>query len=250
MSKVRLFSVLFAAMFAMTALFGCGGDSGGSVKPNDKFEDGRLAGTWEHKSGNDAISTITITGDGNFSMTSVLGVMEVKIATKGNSEIWVGGSKMFDYSISADGNTLTLDGVQYTRKTDNGNTGEGLILGANQAWTDEHEWPGEADGYIFMANGAYQAISNYCGVWEVNWESTYTVSANTLTLNNVMGMDIPSSVPFIIVDNNTLIINGDEYRVTENVTVVTEGGCENDEELLSKSKMSALKNRQKLKNFQ
>jgi len=161
MSKVRLLSVLFAAIFAVTAFVGCG-DSGGTKPP--PVDDGG----------------------------------------------------------------------------DNGGAGGTLVLGANRAWTDEIEYPGAADGYIFNANNTYKAIRNYCGVWEVNWEGTYTVSGNRLNVTNVMGMDMSSNVPFSITDN-MLILNGDEYMVTNNITVVTEGGCDNDEELLSKSK-----NKQKL----
>jgi len=236
-------------MFAVTAFVGCD-DSGSTKPPAGEFDDSRLVGTWELKYGDDVITTVIITSDGKFSMTGTQSV-EIKIETKGSNEIWADGVKRYDYIISSDGNILTLDGVEYTKKTgnggDGGDNGASLVLGANQAWTDEFEWPGEAEGYIFNADGTYQAISNYCGVWEVDWEDTYTVSGNTLNVTNG-GMGMPSSVQFSIT-GNTLIIDADEFRITNNVTVVTEGGCDDNEEFsspLSKSRISAKK---KLKTF-
>jgi hypothetical protein len=130
------------------------------------------------------------------------------------------------------GNTVTMvdedgDVITYTKTQvdlsggdiDPG-TGGNLILPAGKAWTNYHEDPYEADGYIFLDGGSVLSINNYFsgdGSWEVDDVGTYTVSDGMLTLaDEFLGFEY--TLPYSVLDDTLYIGSGFfmmEYSVTD-----------------------------------
>ncbi|MCL2689374.1 MAG: hypothetical protein FWE57_05960 [Chitinispirillia bacterium] len=211
MSKVRVLGVLFAVVFAMVALVGC---SDSSTKSSSKIGDSRLVGTWELKAGDDVITTITIKDDGTFSMT---GTASATIETRNDNEIWANGVKMFDYAISANGNTLTLAGVDYTKKAGTGSgdgdkgdgnlTGGTLTLPEGQGWTTSLE--GYEFGYIFKAGGSL-SVAFKMGVWmSLDDAGTWSATGNKITIT-VLDEDDPDDIDIM---TGTYGVSGDKLTI-------------------------------------
>jgi len=137
-------------------------------------------------------------------------------------------------TVSFDGTTLLWDGQGYRKMNvimagggggggGGGNiTREQLINPAGQAWTDRHEW---GYGLIFNSDNTVQWIlENSSGNWVIAQQGTWSLSGNTLTMFGEL-WDISFN-------GTTLVIDGDEFKRTNNITMIS-GGTITREQLIN-----------------
>ncbi|MCL2688537.1 MAG: hypothetical protein FWE57_01650 [Chitinispirillia bacterium] len=120
MSKIRLFVLLFAAVFAMTAVFvgcdgsGAGNDNDGDTPPSYSI-DPELAGAWEYIAAGRVLLAYTFNSDGTYFIDGEK--QPFKVMTK-NDTIYTAESdkevKKYSYKIS--GGTLTLTNLSTGNK--------------------------------------------------------------------------------------------------------------------------------------
>ena len=84
--------------------------------------------------------------------------------------------------------------VDFDSGGDTKGTGGNLVLPEGKAWTDFHEHPDMADGYIFRDDGTYFTISNWDGSWEIETIGTYSVNDGQIIFDFMDGMALSYSV--------------------------------------------------------
>ncbi|MCL2688536.1 MAG: hypothetical protein FWE57_01645 [Chitinispirillia bacterium] len=144
MSKLRLLSVLFAAMFAVTAFIGCDGSSGGGTGPGVQ-RDSDLIGYWENNSGGVFGGAWEFKSDGalNQYLPNIGDPMEYTWYTKdGSIHLTLKGlqqeSPSMPYGFNSDKTELTLNilgaPLIYTKKSGGGDNGRSFDLGLVGTW--------------------------------------------------------------------------------------------------------------------
>jgi hypothetical protein len=144
-----------------------------------------------------------------------------------------GGFTDYDFTISADGNSLVLSFMEETIMTLKRTTGViiddipppppptggNLVLPEGQAWTNIHDDPNDAVGFIFRADSTLAAIYNTgFGVWVIILEATYSVNGTKLITVDPEDDEFTDWDFTISADGNTLILDGVwELKVTTGV---------------------------------